>query len=352
MACADPLDLPPRHIEEAVGEELDRRRIVDEEPALSLQRSDVPAEVLRDRPDLRRCLLQREEDPRLPPARALEEEVQAHERLARPGAALDHGRARPRQATEQERVEAGDPGGDPIREVDRRLAVQLRSPHARVEREPVGAHLEEVAPGNVVRAAHFQDFELPGRRQLLALRGETHDAVGNGELRGDADVLGPVLADQQRRCPPRRDADREVVDKRPGVRGAGQEVVDGLEAVDGHDVRFLAFDALYHPRQRLLDAAATEGRAEIGEDDTLLDQAGVEEREELHVADDLQRRLGERGEVEALFPLPGVVEQRLEREDGFSGARLAGNDRHRPGGKPPAKNRVQRGGSRAQPLES
>src|SRR2546429_3775357 len=157
----------------------------------------------------------------------------------------------------------------PIREVDRRLAVQLRSPHARVEREPVGAHLEEVAPGDVVRAAHFQDFELPGRRQLLALRGETHDAVGNGELRGDADVLGPVLADQQRRCPPRRDADREVVDKRPGGRSAGQEAVDGLEAVDGHEVRLLALDALYHPRQRLLDAAATEGRAEIGEDESL-----------------------------------------------------------------------------------
>ena len=277
--------------------------------------------------------------------------MQAHERLARPGAALDHGRARPRQATEQERVEAGDPGGDPIREVDRRLAVQLRSPHARVEREPVGAHLEEVAPGDVVRAAHFQDFELPGRRQLLALRGETHDAVGDGELRGDADVLGLILADQQRRCPPRRHADREVVDKRPAVRGAGQEVVDGLEAVDGHEVRFLALDALYHLRQRLLDAAAPKGRSEIGEDDALLDQAGVEEREELHVADDLQRRLGERGEVEALLPLPGVVEQRLEREDGLSRARLAGNDRHRPGGNPPAQNRVQRGGSCAQPLE-
>src|SRR5439155_25748795 len=110
---------------------------------------------------------------------------------------------------------------------------------------------------------------------------KANDAVENGEPPGDADVPGPVLADQQRRCHPRRDADREVVDKRPGVRGAGQEVVDGLEAVDGHDIRFLALDALYHPCQRLLDAAATAGATEIGEDDTLLDQAGVEEREEL-----------------------------------------------------------------------
>jgi hypothetical protein len=131
----------------------------------------------------------------------------------------------------------------------------------------------------------------------------------------------------------------------------GQEVVDGLEAVDGHEVGFLAFDALDHLCKRLLDAVSTEGRAEIGEDDTLLDQAGVEEREELHVADDLQGRLGERCEVEALLPLPGVVEKRLEREDGLSRARLAGNDRHRPSGNPTAQNRVQRGGSGAQPLE-
>lgn len=71
--------------------------------------------------------------PGSPPAHALEEEVQADERLARPGTALDHRRARPWQATEQERVESGDTGGDPIREIDRRLAGHLRSPHARVE---------------------------------------------------------------------------------------------------------------------------------------------------------------------------------------------------------------------------
>src|SRR3990172_1249707 len=91
-ARADPRELPQRLIEEAVGDEFDRRGIIDEEQALSLQPGKVPAEALRDRPDLRRRLLQREEDPRLPPARPLEEEVQAHERLARPGAALDQSR--------------------------------------------------------------------------------------------------------------------------------------------------------------------------------------------------------------------------------------------------------------------
>ena len=205
--------------------------------------------------------------------------------------------------------------------------------------------------GDIVRAAHLHDLELPGRRQLLAFGGETDNAVGDGELRGDANVLGRVLADQQRRRPPRRHADGEVVDERPAIRDVGQEVVDGLEAVDGHEVGFLALDAVDHVRQRLVDATAPQDGAEVGEDDTVLDQAGVEEREELHVAHDLQWRLGERGEVEALLPLPRVVEERLEREDGLSRTRLAGDDRHRRRGNPTTQDRVQRRGPGAQPHE-
>ena len=164
MARADLLDLPARVVEEAVGDELDRRRVADDEPALRLQRRELPAEVTRDRTDLRRRFLQRKEDSRLSTARAFEEEVEAHERLARPGAALDHRRARPWQTTAEQRVEPGHTGGDTVREVHRRLAVHLRSSHARVEREPVDAHVEEVTPGDVVRAAHLHDLELPGRR--------------------------------------------------------------------------------------------------------------------------------------------------------------------------------------------
>ena len=79
--------------------------------------------------------------------------MQPHERLARAGAALDDRRARPRQATEQQHVEARDTGGDPIREVDRRIVGAGRPPHARVKHQSAGADLEEVAPGDVVRSA-------------------------------------------------------------------------------------------------------------------------------------------------------------------------------------------------------
>src|SRR5438477_13009411 len=102
MARADLLDLPARVVEEAVGDELDRRRVANEEPALRLQRRELPAEVTRDRSDLRRRFLQRKEDSRLPTAGAFEAGVEAPERLPRPGAALDHRRARPwRRAAEQ-----------------------------------------------------------------------------------------------------------------------------------------------------------------------------------------------------------------------------------------------------------
>src|SRR5207245_1743921 len=81
--------------EEAVGDELDRRRVADDEPALRLQRRELPAEVTRDRTDLRRRFLQRKEASRLSTARAFEEAVEAPERLARPGAALAHRRPAP-----------------------------------------------------------------------------------------------------------------------------------------------------------------------------------------------------------------------------------------------------------------
>ena len=127
--------------------------------------------------------------------------------------------------------------------------------------------------------------------------------------------------------------------------------MDRLEAVDGHEGGLLALDTLDHVRQGLVDAALSQDGAEVGEDDTLLDQAGVEEREQLHVTHDLERRLGERGEVETLLPLPSVVEEHLEREDGLSRARLAGDDGHRRRRNSTPQDRVQRGGSGAQPLE-
>lgn len=130
-----------------------------------------------------------------------------------------------------------------------------------------------------------------------------------------------------------------------------QEIVNDLEAVDSHEIGALALDALQQGRQRLLGPAVTEDGAEVDEDETILDQAGVEEREGLHVADGLQRRLGERAEVEALLPLPGVVEESLERQDGLSRAWSAGDDRDRPGRKTTAQDRVQRTGPRTEPLQ-
>ena len=62
------------------------------------------------RAELVRRLLEREVNSRLAVARALEEELQAEERLARPGPALDHRRARARQPAAEHFVEPGGAG--------------------------------------------------------------------------------------------------------------------------------------------------------------------------------------------------------------------------------------------------
>src|SRR5205814_807717 len=79
------------------------------------------------------------------------------------------------------------------------------------------------------------------------------------------------------------------------------------------------------------------------EDDVSIYQALIEEGELPHVCDQLQRRLGERGQVDALPALPGQVEDDLERKQGLSRARLAGDQVDGSGGEAPSEDAVEVG---------
>ena len=158
-----------------------------------------------------------------------------------------------------------------------------------------------------------------------------------------------VLPHEQARGAPAGDVDREVVVERPHRRGVAQQIPQRLEAVDDHDRGLLLLDAADDLGERLVDALASHHRAEVRDDHPLVgDQALVEEGELLHVADQLQRRFGQRRQVEALLSLAGLMEQHLQREDGLARARLARDDVDRAHRQPAAQDLVEGGAPRRQ----
>ena len=145
------------------------------------------------------------------------------------------------------------------------------------------------------------------------------------------------------------DVDREVVDERPHRRGVAEQIPERLEAVDDHHRGLLVLDAADDLGERLLDALAPHHGAEIGDDHPLVgDQALVEEGELLHVVDELQRRFGQRRQVEALLSLARLVEEHLQREDGLARARLAGDHVDRAHRQPAAQDPIEGDAARRQ----
>ena len=199
------------------------------------------------------------------------------------------------------------------------------APHSREEGEPVGADLEEVTAGDAVGAAELEDVDYAHRGQLFALGAEAEDAVGDGELGVLRDLFGGVFTDEEAGCSPACHVDREIVHERPDRRSIAKDVPHRLEAVDDDDGRLLALDPLVDRLEGVVGVSASDHRAQVDEGQALADRALVEEGELLHVLDELQRRLRERREVEALLALPSEVEQHLQREQSLPRAGLAGD---------------------------
>jgi hypothetical protein len=80
-------------------------------------------------------------------------------------------------------IQVGYPRGNTPRVVlDAARAVHAGRPDTRIELKTVGADSEEVLAGNVVGAAHLQDFHFSLCRKPLASGAQAYDTVGNGEL--------------------------------------------------------------------------------------------------------------------------------------------------------------------------
>jgi hypothetical protein len=145
----------------------------------------------------------------------------------------------------------------------------------------------------------------------LALTGEANDAIGDGEFWMAVDFRRGVLADQQRRPAPTGNVDGEIVNEGTAPGGLAEEIVDSLEAINGHQVGLLGFNTRDHLGQRPLGVLRPDGRGQVDDDNTVIEEVGIEEAEELHVAHELERGLRERREVQRLLTLSGQVKEEL-----------------------------------------
>ena len=204
----------------------------------SSQRVEVPAEAAADGPELRHALLQREEDARLAAPRAFDEELQADQRLARPGAALDDRGARPGRPPSEHLVERRrrrSVRGRPPRPA--RPSKSDRRPHARVEVHAVRWISKKCVP---VTKSQPRSFRTSTSRTVVSSTRELRSRMmpsamaNSGSTVTSASVYSPtrmVVAPQlAMRTARSYTAARLFAD-------IGQDVVDRLEAVDGHDGR-------------------------------------------------------------------------------------------------------------------
>ena len=97
--------------------------------------------------------------------------------------------------------------------------------------------------------------------------------------------------------------------------------------LDDNNVGVGFFAALHDMCEGGFESLRANHRSEVTDQDGFIEEPWIEEREELHVPDQLERRLGDRGEIQALLSLSRQVRQDLQHQDRFSAPGLAADDR-------------------------
>src|SRR5690606_7640740 len=115
------------------------------------------------------------------------------------------------------------------------------------------------------------------------------------------------------------------------------------EGVEGDHRRPTLLDSPFQRPQRLLQTLGERRPAEVREENALADEARIEELELLHVAQELQGRRGDAGEVDLLLTQPRLVKEELEGNDALASPRTPREDVERAGDEASMEDTVHRG---------
>ena len=193
-------------------------------------------------------------------------------------------------------------------------------------------------------AAQLHDLHLAHDRVALDALVEPEQPVGDGEDRIVAELALDVLADQERGGLPTRQVQGEALDEplelhfaRVGLRLAHH----GAERVHHDDAGVGRLDLLDDLLQDRAQVLLQHELAEVDEADRAVQLGRVEERELLLIAQHLDGRLAQHGEVQGRPLRGGVGEHDLMRQRGLSASGGAGDDVEGVLGQPAAEDLIQ-----------
>jgi hypothetical protein len=180
-----------------------------------------------------------------------------------------------------------------------------------------------------LHAAHLHDLHPAHDRVALDGLVEPEQPVGHGEHRVVAQLALDVFADQERSGLPTGQVQRQPLDEplefHFALAGLGL-AHHGAKGIDHHDLGVGGLDLPDDLVQHGVEVLVEHGLAEVDEPDRAVELGQVEERELLLVAQHLDGRLAQHGEVDRRRLRAGVGEHDLMRQRGLTAPGSAGDD--------------------------
>ena len=209
-------------------------------------------------------------------------------------------------------------------------------------------------PGTDSWPRSFMTCKLAHDRVALDALVEPEQSVGHGEDRVVAQLAFDVLADQERGRLPTGQVQRQALDEALELHFAGAALRlahHGAERVHDDDARLGGLDLFDDAIENGAEVLVQDALAEVDEAECSIHLGMVEERELLLIAQHLDGRLAQHGEVQRRALRGGVGEHDLMRERGLAASRSAGDDIEGELGQAAAEDLIEAGHSGGQNAE-
>ena len=202
-------------------------------------------------------------------------------------------------------------------------------------------------PREIAASAHLHDADLPHDGVPLDLLAENDDAIGDRVDWVVLDLRLRMLADQERRGFPGGEVNGQSVDevlkRQLSTVRIARRPDDRTERVHDHQARIHVSHRADDLVEHRAEPSPHQLVAEREEADHAVDLRRVEEAERLLVAEHLERRLADHGQVEARSLGARVGEHQLVSERRLAGAGGSDNEVEGQFGEPSAQHVVESG---------
>ena len=283
------------------------------------------------------ALLEHRNDARLIVARALADELAGQHALAGARRSGEQHRVAGRNAAAEHLVQSFHadreplPGGRALPTCPRRpFLILWPDDDPREHLQTVVRDTEGVQTGNGRLPAHLDDLHLANHGIAIEALHEPQQPVRDGEDRILLDLRRSIFADEKRGRFPACEPDGQLLHEVLQIEAAARRSLHSLghrsKRIDDHHARAGRFHFLDDACQKLLQRSVHQVLAQVDVADRLVHSGHIEEAELLLIAQHLEGRLADDGNVERGTGGAGQGEHDLLRERRLPRAGSAGND--------------------------